>query len=71
MIEPVRNATVTSAPRTVKRFAAPRGGNTRLIEPIKKTRIAEEVADRIRMLILDGTFPPAQPLPSEIGRAHV
>ena len=65
MIEPVRNATVTSAPRTVKRFAAPRGGNTRLIEPIKKTRIAEEVADRIRMLILDGTFPPAQPLPSE------
>ncbi|PYR32553.1 MAG: hypothetical protein DMF92_01745 [Acidobacteria bacterium] len=66
VIEPVRDATLTSARRTVKRFAAPRGGNnTRLIEPIKKTRIAEEVADRIRMLILDRTFPPAQPLPSE------
>jgi GntR family transcriptional repressor for pyruvate dehydrogenase complex len=65
VIEPVRRATVTSAPRTVKRFAPSPSGNTRLIEPIKKTRIAEEVADRIRMLILDGTFPPAQPLPSE------
>ena len=33
--------------------------------PIKKTRVAEEVADRIRTLILDGTFPQGQPLPSE------
>ena len=36
-----------------------------LIEPIKKTRIAEEIADRVRMLILDGTMPPGRPLPSE------
>ena len=27
------------------------------IEPIRKTRVAEEIADRIRVLILDGTFP--------------
>ena len=37
----------------------------RCIEPIKKTRVAEEVADRIRLLILEGTFPPGQPLPGE------
>jgi DNA-binding FadR family transcriptional regulator len=36
-----------------------------LISPIKKTRVAEEVADRIRVLMLDGTFQPGQPLPSE------
>jgi GntR family transcriptional repressor for pyruvate dehydrogenase complex len=36
-----------------------------LIEPIKKTRVHEEIADRIRHLILDGTYPPDQPLPSE------
>ena len=36
-----------------------------LIEPIRKTRIAEEVADRIRVLILDGTFPAGQALPAE------
>ncbi len=33
--------------------------------PIKKTRVAEEVADRIRTMILDGTYPQGQPLPSE------
>ncbi len=52
-------------PQTVKRFSPPRGSDARLIAPIKKTRVAEEVADRIRMLILDGTFPQGQPLPSE------
>jgi GntR family transcriptional repressor for pyruvate dehydrogenase complex len=36
-----------------------------LIEPIKKTRVAEGVADQIRMLILEGTFPPGRPLPGE------
>jgi GntR family transcriptional repressor for pyruvate dehydrogenase complex len=36
-----------------------------LIEPIKKTRVAEGIADRIQMLILDGTFPPGRPLPGE------
>jgi GntR family transcriptional regulator, transcriptional repressor for pyruvate dehydrogenase complex len=52
-------------PQTVKRFVNSRDGEARFIEPIKKTRIAEEVADRIRVLILDGTFPPGRPLPSE------
>ena len=52
-------------PRTVKQIARPRRSDTVFIEPIKKTRIAEEVADRIRMLILNGTFPPGNPLPSE------
>jgi GntR family transcriptional regulator, transcriptional repressor for pyruvate dehydrogenase complex len=52
-------------PQTVKRFSHPRAGEARLIEPIKKTRVAEEVADRIRVLILDGTFAQGQPLPSE------
>lgn len=35
------------------------------IEPIRKTRLAEEIADRIRVLIMDGTLPPGRPLPSE------
>jgi GntR family transcriptional repressor for pyruvate dehydrogenase complex len=52
-------------PQTVKRFIRSREGEARLIEPIKKTRVAEEVADRIRILILDGTFPPGRSLPSE------
>jgi GntR family transcriptional repressor for pyruvate dehydrogenase complex len=52
-------------PRTVKQIAHPRRSDTLFIKPIKKTRIAEEVADRIRMLILNGTFPPGRPLPSE------
>ena len=52
-------------PQTVKRFSHPRSSEAVLIEPIKKTRVAEEVADRIRTLILDGTFPQDQPLPSE------
>lgn len=52
-------------PRTVKQIAYPRRADTLFIEPIKKTRLAEEVADRIRMLILNGTFPPGHPLPSE------
>ena len=52
-------------PQTVKRFLQPPEGQDFGIEPIKKTRIPEEVADRIRVLILDGTFPPGQPLPPE------
>ena len=36
-----------------------------MIEPIRKTRVAEEIADRIRVLILDGTFPAGEPLPAE------
>ena len=38
---------------------------TGLIEPIRKTRVAEQVAERIRMMILDGTFAAGQPLPAE------
>lgn len=52
-------------PRPVKSFLQQRDGETAVIEPIKKTRIPEEVADRVRVLILDGTFPPGQPLPPE------
>jgi GntR family transcriptional repressor for pyruvate dehydrogenase complex len=39
--------------------------DTSHIEPIRKTRVAEQVADRIRVLILDSTFPAGQPLPGE------
>ena len=60
---------LTSAPLPVKRPAASRrrsaGAEFRLIEPIRKTRVAEEIADRIRVLILDGTFAPGRPLPGE------
>jgi GntR family transcriptional repressor for pyruvate dehydrogenase complex len=55
-----RRATAARAPRR------PRSRReARLIGPIKKTRIAEEIADRIRRLILDGTFPADHSLPSE------
>jgi len=50
--------------QTVKRFLHSEGQDFG-IEPIKKTRIPEEVADRVRILILDGTFPPGRPLPPE------
>jgi GntR family transcriptional repressor for pyruvate dehydrogenase complex len=60
---------LTSAPRPVKRIAGsrsrPNAPVSSLIEPIRKTRVAEEIADRIRVLILDGTFPTGQPLPAE------
>src|SRR5207247_31809 len=49
----VRRQSLTALPRSVK------------IEPIKKTRVAEEIADRIRVLILDGTLPTGRPLPGE------
>jgi DNA-binding FadR family transcriptional regulator len=65
VIEPVESQTVASKRDAVKRFAHPSGDESHLITPIKKTRVAEEVADRIRVLMLDGTFPPGQPLPSE------
>lgn len=65
VIEPVNNETLPSARNAVKRFARPPGDDSRVITPIKKTRVAEEVADRIRVLMLDGTFPAGQPLPSE------
>jgi GntR family transcriptional regulator, transcriptional repressor for pyruvate dehydrogenase complex len=51
------------APRASRRRAVDRA--VRLVEPIRKTRVAEEIADRIRVLILDGTLPTGQPLPGE------
>jgi GntR family transcriptional repressor for pyruvate dehydrogenase complex len=60
---------LTSAHPRVKRLASARpratGLAAGLIEPIRKTRVPEEIADRIRVLILDGTFPPGRPLPAE------
>jgi GntR family transcriptional repressor for pyruvate dehydrogenase complex len=65
VIEPVENDKLSPARLGVNRFSQDSGGEARLIEPIKKTRVAEEVANRIRTLILDGTFAQGQPLPSE------
>lgn len=65
VIGPVAAPNVTRAGRAVKGSISPRASDAQLIEPIKKTRIAEEVADRIRMLILHGTFPAGRPMPSE------
>jgi GntR family transcriptional regulator, transcriptional repressor for pyruvate dehydrogenase complex len=69
VVQPVGGGSLTSARRRVKRPATLRekgnGAAAGLIEPIKKTRVADEIADRIRQLILDGTFPPGQPLPAE------
>ena len=73
MVEPVRRVSLTSASGRVKRTDAVGASSRRraagarkgLIEPIKKTRIAEEIADRIRELMLAGAFPPGRPLPGE------
>jgi GntR family transcriptional repressor for pyruvate dehydrogenase complex len=35
------------------------------LESIKRTRLPEEIANQLRKLIVDGTFKPKQPLPSE------
>jgi GntR family transcriptional repressor for pyruvate dehydrogenase complex len=39
--------------------------DAQLIGPIKKTRVHEEIAARIRQLILSRALPPGKPLPSE------
>ena len=39
--------------------------DAKLLAPLKKTRIPEEMADRIRRGLLDRTFPADRPLPSE------
>jgi GntR family transcriptional regulator, transcriptional repressor for pyruvate dehydrogenase complex len=62
VVGPVKHRSLTPGPRTVK---PPRRGTGELIQPIRKTRLAEEIADRIRVLILDGTLPPGRPLPGE------
>lgn len=65
VIGPVNSETVPPRRNGVKRLAPSDGDDAPLIAPIKKTRVAQEVADRIRVLMLDGTFPSGQPLPSE------
>src|SRR4029077_16141301 len=69
VVEPVGLVSLTSARRRVKRPVASRkrsgGPDSVLIAPIKKTRVAEGIADRIRVLILTGTFPAGRPLPAE------
>jgi GntR family transcriptional regulator, transcriptional repressor for pyruvate dehydrogenase complex len=49
----------------VKARAGRRSRASRLIQPLKKTRIPEQIAERIRRLLLDGTFQPGQALPAE------
>jgi GntR family transcriptional repressor for pyruvate dehydrogenase complex len=68
VVRPVKALSLSSATPRVKRRVAPpppRAQHAALIQPIKKTRVAEEIADRIRMLILDATFPAGRPLDSE------
>ena len=69
MVEPVRRHSLPLASSSVKAASSVRprvsAREAQLIEPIRKTRVHEEIADRVRQLILDGTYPPGQPLPSE------
>jgi len=70
VVGPVRGRSLTSAPPGVNPAAAPSAAavsrrEAAVIQPIKKARVAEEIADRIRVLILDGTLPTGQPLPAE------
>ena len=65
MVGPVGGRSLTFAHRRVKGSAGAPALRGSLIRPIKKTRIAEEIADRIRVLILDGTLAPGRPLPGE------
>src|SRR5207245_5230441 len=58
VVGPVRRRSLTPVRRRVKRMGA-------LIKPIRKARVAEAIADRIRILILDGTLPADLPLPGE------
>jgi GntR family transcriptional regulator, transcriptional repressor for pyruvate dehydrogenase complex len=65
VIDPTRGTRRKTAPAS--RSARPPGSprEAALIQPIRKARVAEEIADRIRVLILDGTLPPGEPLPAE------
>jgi len=69
VVRPVRPSSLTSGDEAVKPLAAAgrrrKARAAKLLEPIRKTRIPEEIADRIRRLILDATFEPGRPLPSE------
>jgi GntR family transcriptional repressor for pyruvate dehydrogenase complex len=65
VIEPLDKESLASSAQAIAALSTHRRGEASALGPIKKTRVAEEVADRIRTLILDGTFPQGQPLPSE------
>jgi GntR family transcriptional regulator, transcriptional repressor for pyruvate dehydrogenase complex len=75
VVQPVKGSSLAPFPGSVKspterRRAEKRPpltptGSIKRIVPIKKTRVAEEIADRVRELILDGTFQPGRALPSE------
>jgi len=56
---------LSSGGTAVKARGARGSAEAQLIEPLKKTRIHEEIADRIRQLILERTLPAGEPLPSE------
>jgi GntR family transcriptional regulator, transcriptional repressor for pyruvate dehydrogenase complex len=58
VVGPVGGRSLTSPHARVKRRNA-------LLQPIKKGRVAEEIADRIRRLILEGALPADGPLPGE------
>lgn len=47
---------------------APRWGNLlgqRMLKPVEKQRVAEEIAEQLRSLILNGQYPPGSKLPPE------
>ena len=62
MVGPVKTHSLSPARPPVKTVRARGSG---LIVPIRKTRLAEEIADRIRVLMLDGTYPAGRSLPGE------
>jgi GntR family transcriptional regulator, transcriptional repressor for pyruvate dehydrogenase complex len=65
----VRKTSLTSARSRVnpalERPRATRASAPRLFAPIKKRRVAEAIADRLRALIVNGTLPAGRPLPGE------
>ncbi|HEY6214800.1 MAG TPA: FadR/GntR family transcriptional regulator [Vicinamibacterales bacterium] len=69
MVGPVKRLSLSPPATTVKAGGAGGAGSARgavgVIVPLKKTRLAEEIADRIRALMLDGSYPAGRPLPGE------
>jgi GntR family transcriptional repressor for pyruvate dehydrogenase complex len=66
VVEPVKGQSLTSGRNRVKRGSRnARSSVPGVIVPLKKTRVAEAIADRIRELILDRTFLAGEPLPGE------
>ncbi len=59
------DGSLSSAPHPVKKPRRAASPPATAIQPIKRTRVPEEIANRIRSLILDGTFKLEQALPSE------